>query len=66
MNTRTIPVTKEFYAQLAEYLQPEERWVDGVVGRPNLILYSTAGAMYPATKLVFFPVVVDEVEVNKQ
>lgn len=53
MNKRLVKVDKLWYAQLLGYLQPEERWVDGVELRPNIILYASGGMISQDVKLVF-------------
>lgn len=50
---RTVEVTKQFYAQLAEYMQSEERWLQEVdASRYGIVLY-VVGPDGDSRKLVF-------------
>ena len=56
-NTRLIVVEKEFYVKLAEYLQPEERFISSQYNF-GLVLYSP----YIRRALVFLPKEAKEVK----
>lgn len=64
MATRTIEVDKQWYAQLAQYLEPAERWAPP--DSTGLILYVWHWDGNEPTKLVFVPVVEGESNDGRQ
>jgi hypothetical protein len=50
---RVVHVDKYWYAQLLEYLQPEERWANDA---GHIFLYSCPSINFSIVKLVFVPV----------